>query len=415
MKLGIFKKPLKKIQYLYEIEVAPFLALYFKWLFLPLYWILRINKIKLVWNIHGSTGHTIIELDYYFHIKKEGTKYLWVKKPDPFCRDAMEIYRDHFWSARSSFLLYHILLPLALGFPDLLLDCGQARVKWLIDCGPDKIAFDKRASGQTCLCQVSKKRGQGIMVDYFKKKSEHFNYYPLLSGKFNEKEVDDFLKNNCKPLALIHYKQTVVNATASPIDPLTYLEALEYLVNVGFQLVLFGRESMPSCFQKLAILNYGQSPIASFKNDIILTKRAKLAITAGSGISQLPDCLDVSYLYANSWHIPRPQYSPKCIIIPSLVRKRKGEKFLKFHEQKTLYETIPDVGAEMFPQDQYEGRNATSDELLEGVKELLNPNKELTSLQKKYKNLDPEGPLGVTKARCSQYFLEKHKDLLENV
>jgi putative glycosyltransferase (TIGR04372 family) len=404
-------KFVKTAQYFYETAVAPFLAIYCRWLFLPIYWVFRMARIKLVWNITGGTGHTIFELDYFFHIREEAVRYLWVKKPDGFSEVGMKIYRKHFWKVRSSYVLYHLLLPIALSFEEIVVDAGLSRLKWQLKSRVWK-EYRRLGGGLTYLHQLSKQEGQDVLSRYYAEKQKKGEYYPLLDGEFDEREIENFLRGRGGKLALVHLKEGIVNATAKPTDPETYLEALRFLLDKGYTLVFVGREKMPTCFRELSVLNYSESEIASFENDIALARRADMAIVGGSGIAFLPACLNKPYLYLNSWHTPRPLCGSRCIMIPSLVMRQDGS-WLSLQEQSTLYKNLPDNGPEIFPQDIYEARNASSDEILEGVKELFGKiNAPWTELQRKYRSLDPEGPLQFSEARCSHYFLEKHKALL---
>ena len=65
-----------------------------------------------------------------------------------------------------------------------------------------------------------------------------------------------------KKLALIHVKYHVVNATARPTDPRTYLPAIRWLQEQGYRVVMIGREQMPAEFAALGgVLNYANSPL----------------------------------------------------------------------------------------------------------------------------------------------------------
>jgi hypothetical protein len=76
---------------------------------------------------------------------------------------------------------------------------------------------------------------------------------------------------------------------------------------------------------------------------------------------------------------------------------------------------MEDQGAEIFPKNLYEPRNATAEEILEALKELLvlkEKQKDLTPLQHKFRLLDLTAPLSYAHSRCSEFFLNKHQALI---
>jgi hypothetical protein len=85
---------------------------------------------------------------------------------------------------------------------------------------------------------------------------------------------------------------------------------------------------------------------------------------------------------------------------------------LSFTEELERYSASRDHGSEQFPAGELEGRNASPDEILHALQEALALPRPFTALQTRYRDLDPQGPLGVTLARVSEYFLQKHRDLL---
>ncbi|MEE8558139.1 MAG: TIGR04372 family glycosyltransferase, partial [Myxococcota bacterium] len=228
-------------------------------------------------------------------------------------------------------------------------------------------------------------------------------------------ELLSFLGGETEQLALIHVKLHVANATAAPSDPGEYRESLEWLRKQGYRLVLVGREPMPEAFEPFDLLNYAESPIATYARDLQLFSRASLAVTAGSGAALIPDCMGVPLLYLDSWHLQMPLFSPRCVMVPALVRERESGEFLCLRDQLNLYKSLADHGDETFPIDRWEPRNASSDEILAGLKELLSlvvQPSPLDELQQEYRRLDPDGLLPLSQSRASRYFLEKHRELL---
>jgi putative glycosyltransferase (TIGR04372 family) len=172
---------------------------------------------------------------------------------------------------------------------------------------------------------------------------------------------------------------------------------------------------MPPEFADLGVLNYAESAVASYRHDIQLFKSAAVAVTGGSGIAFLPDCLGVPYVYANSWHIGMPMCSRYCVMTPALVQEIASGRLLSLAEQAELYWAMPDDGHESFPQDRYRAINASGEEILEAVKEALALKSDLCAfdeLQLRYLSVDDRGLLPVTGARISAHFIAAHRDLL---
>ena len=78
-----------------------------------------------------------------------------------------------------------------------------------------------------------------------------------------------------------------------PLDPAAYLLAIRWLIEHNYQVVFAGREPFPVEFKAFDVLNYSESPLASYRHDVQLFALSSVAIvTAGSGISILADCMN---------------------------------------------------------------------------------------------------------------------------
>ena len=397
----------------YETKTAPFLAKYFFWIFWPIYKIFKVMRFCFVMNIAGGVGHIIEELDYFtrrYHLKKidNNKRYIWIRFPDEYSDTCIELYGKYFWYAKSSFVIYELLLPILMYYKDITIDSGLSRLKWQLT--EDKKYYQPLAK-QTYLHQISKEESFKNHFNYINIRKKTRKFFPLmLPNNHENKELVDFIGTD-KKIALVHIKEYVCNATAETTDPLTYLETLIYLEKLNFQLVFVGREKMPSVFNQFSIINYAQSQIASFENDIKLFNMASIAIICGSGLSYLADCIDLPYLYINSWHVHFCPCSPKCILIPALVLDKKNKKLLTFSHQIDLYNKLKDTGPEIFPYQKYDVKNALSDEILVGVKELLSQKDiENNILQKRMK--EKHFLLHNMDTNFSNYFLKKYSKLL---
>ncbi|MBI5346625.1 MAG: TIGR04372 family glycosyltransferase [Chlamydiae bacterium] len=410
------KEPFFKLLQIYAVSVAPFLAAHTKWLYWPIYKILKMNNVCFIANLGGGVGHIIIELDHFFRLLKtkeisSKKKYVWLSVPNEFSKTCIELYQGYFWQVSHNRFLYYFFLPIIMGYKDLTIDVGLSRLKWQLINGKKNC---KPLSGQSYINQISKNEWQTQWLDYYKMRQKCSEYFPLKKRNIDYRYLLKELKLNEKKIALIHLKQTAINATACPTDPKTYIDALTYLKDKNFQIVFVGREKMPKIFKKFEMINYPASPAVSFKSDIALFHLADLSIIAGSGLSCLADCFDKPYLYINYWHLAFSMFLKKCLGVPALVQKKNNE-FLKFSEQINLYSSLPDIGAEIFPADLYKVRNTSSDEILAALQELLemkNENFKNSDFQNKIRTVSREYPIYYAQSKISDYFLKKHQALL---
>ena len=398
---------------IYERHILYFLIKYTPWAFLPLIWIIQLAKIRFVTNIALGVGHIVSDADHFLRLKKTGAidpnlRYVLIFRNSALAAGFYEIYRHHFFYCTSSTFLYLLTFPLWNVRPEIQIDCGLSRLKNRL-IGPNDVTlfppFQQR---------ISKIDGYRNWINYYRLRAENRDYLPMRSGNFSGSDLEALFSNDDR-IALIQIKTRSMNATALPTDTETYLPALEFLMKLGIRLVKIGYEAMPDSFSSLGMIDYGLTPQARFSNDLRLVRRASIVL-ATSGVGWMPCVMDVPLVYANYWHIFNPPYSKQCIMVPTLVRRRSDDQILSFSDQFDLYIKKDEYGPELFPIDSYEPINASSDEILFAVKECLalaENEMPLTIHQRKYKMLDPEGWLAYAESRISEYFINKHSDLLE--
>lgn len=401
-------------QHIYEIEVAPRRAIRWGWLYRLIAAILKSAGVRFVVNVFPGMGHNTVELDYFFRRRKTGEwpehfKFVLARRPNPVHLDTMTLYGHRFWLASMSVPLFNLILPLTMRCRDIDIDCGLSRLKWQIEGD----GWSPAPQGQTFLHQISKEEVGLAWKKYYEIRAVTADFFPLRDGLGVDDELLTFLGGRADNLALVHVKLHVMNATGAPTDPRSYLDAMVHLRAKGYRLVFVGREEMPTCFAELDVINYAQSPIASYKHDLQIFGAAKLAITAGSGIALMPDCMGIPLVYLDSWHIGMPLFSASCISVPALVEDARTGRPIPFDAQIKLYETLPDHGDEVFPAG-WRARNASSDEIVAAVQELLDlidaPGPR-SDLQDRFCQLRKDGLLGLTQSRVSEFFLNKHRDL----
>ena len=415
----LYRKRMTQWKLLGLTVVAPEIARRAGWLYWPLMKLCLLARVHFVVNIPANMGHNTVELDHYLRARSAGIfpaglRAVLFRQPNAMHADTADLYARHFWWVPTSRLAFLLLLPLTMRFRRLILDGGLSRLKWQLR---EDLSYDRPIENQTYLYQVDKASALEKWKDYYRLRARSSESWPLAVDVGMDEELRAFL--NFAPdtkLALFHMKQDLSNATGAASTAQAYLPAMRFLRAEGYRLVFVGREAMPNEFFELGVLNYAQSPLASYRHDVQVFKAAAIAVTAGSGIAFLPDCLGTPYVYADSWHIGMPTFSERCVIVPALVRERAG-RMLSLGEQAHLYWSLADEGHEAFPRGRYEARNATGEEILEAVKEALtlrHAPRPLTTLQQCYLALDARGLLPLTRARVSAYFAEKHNHLFNS-
>jgi putative glycosyltransferase (TIGR04372 family) len=377
-------------------------------------YVLVLLRVRFIWNISPTTGHNTPELDYFFRLQSVGGaagRTIFLRRPSSFHNDSISLYANRFWLASNNQVLCDLLFPIVVATQGLRIDCGQTRGKKQLK--PDG-TYDALGPNQTDLYEISKDENTAQRYRYYALRNQTRSATPLKDGIGCDPELVRFLANDGRKIALVHIKLEVINATAAPSDPDAYLPAIEWLIDSGYRVVFVGREPYPAQFAARGVLNYSQSPLASYRHDIQLFGLADVAITAGSGISYLADCINKPYVYLNSWHLAMTNPSPRCVVVPSLVRERKTGRLLTFAEQNALYFNLPDRGGERFPIEIYEGRNADAAEVLAALRETLSltGTEPLSPEQSRYHKILPKLMQETVQSRVSQFFLDRHPELL---
>lgn len=393
-----------------ETKIAPFIAFKMTFLIRPLYKFCEARNFCFIANIPDSdgVGHILVETDDFLRRQflnelDRTKKYILIKKSHWLSKEYLSLYKYKFHFAICSSFLYYLTLPLIMRYETIRIDCGLSRTKWHPINNLDLVQGENLPSWPKT---ITKHKNLSEWAERYRRRARSSNFFPLKD--FNT-SVSNFLEpfRNQK-IALIHIKTNVGNATAKVTNPYTYLQTIEYLLDLKYKLIFFGREKIPELFNKYKLFNYSESKYASFTHDIQLFNIASLAIMGGSGAFLFAECMNVDLLYINYWHLFRLPAAHSAICIPSLVRT-PSKNFLKFSEQWKLYKNAQDGRVEVFPFDQFEARNATSDEILAGCQELINLKETQSPLQIQFARLSD---YYFGESRISDYFIKKHESLL---
>jgi putative glycosyltransferase (TIGR04372 family) len=225
-------------------------------------------------------------------------------------------------------------------------------------------------------------------------------------------DLEHFINARGQKIALLQLKDFPSSGGADAIDPDTYLPSMRYLRDLGYKLVLVGREQYPEAFASLGVVDYANSPLATFKNDLVLFSNADFSLTGPSGISQFPEIMGTPFVYVNNWQPLLPPFSPHCVCAPAVLKLKGEDKFLTFSEQLDLMEA---TGVN-FPKDQpYDVISPDSDDILMATQEAIelvdNP-MPLDKNQQLMRELRPDTTNECSLSRASAAFLERYQTLL---
>lgn len=394
------KKYLKKYfyrNYYEDNSTAKFLARVVAPFFFPVFLYFKFRKYLFLTNGFPGVGHILPETDNYLRKKYLGeipknSKYIFLHQDHPIPKEFAKVYGHLFHKCITSYVSYALLTPLLMRYSSLTVDIGVAAIK---NHKFHDLSFKDSLNQQRA---------------YYTRKSKSLNFFPLRL----EKPKPTFLNiQSNKKLCILHIRTHLENASAQPTDPLTLLPTIDFLVENGYQVVLSGRDEIPKILIEKGCINYAQSEFTSFENDLALFNAADLAIVSSAGTFLFADCLNIPLLYINTWHLNLTPFNKKCVYLPTLVKD--STRYLTLEEQNDILEKETYT----FPDTQYQARNATEDEILHALHELLELIKndcKRTSLQEQIRFRFPnKGWASVSESRMSHYFLEKNKALISGL
>jgi len=120
---------LVKIPKFYLKWLAPNLAVYVYWISLPLFYFFKRKRyLFLTNNITNSPGHVMPELDYFFRKTRYESdaqnRYIIIWPRSEISHGAKIAYEKHVFKFIVSDLVYVLMHPFLIRFPELSIDCG---------------------------------------------------------------------------------------------------------------------------------------------------------------------------------------------------------------------------------------------------------------------------------------------------
>jgi putative glycosyltransferase (TIGR04372 family) len=297
-------------------------------------------------------------------------------------------------------LFVDVGLSLLKGFWSSPADCTKARIVQLRDG-----------------CYAWMQCNEDYQIDlrnYERRIVESSRYKPWL-----QIDMDDSIRELAgHKLALVHirYKRPGTNG-GTLTEPSALFPTLAYLRDNGYLTIKIGTEPYPREFAAYSVLNYSESNIRSFDNDLRLFRSAAICIMNSSGVNFIPELMEIPMVNYGGWQFYNMPASSNCISVPSLLREKRSDRLLTLQQQFLSYKNRREfylTATEHFPDYEFNERPPLGDEILAGVKEAVALGRGAvpwTEEQDRIVGLDPYN-YRYARGRLSQYFLEKHRELL---
>lgn len=229
-------------------------------------------------------------------------------------------------------------------------------------------------------------------------------------------ELTNFLGGKPEKLALIHISDKTQNARVKT-EPESLIPTLEYLRDNGFTVVKMGWENFPECWKRYDVLNYRESRLLSYGNDLLLLKAASFAMFNGSGADFLSNLLETPMVSYGGWIMNNMRTSPNCVHLPSLMIRKDTGRALTFVEQLRFFDRNLQYWEKgnclNFPDDQYDVLQPTPELLLAAAIEAIELGANWTPRtpeQTRFIELDKRRHFAYTESRACQKLLEKYPD-----
>jgi len=392
---------------------------------------LETHNSKLIINVAtDAVGHVLAEFDNFACMQALGDvsaseNHLYIGPREERVATVMKLYGDSLTlKSWLSPLAPEIARSIALFRPDLTVDVGISSVKiapaenvTTISIADDFVIYRPDSYG----------RMLDDFVAYYRRKLDAFtmmqtrSLFTMPEGELRQfqlpADLESLIDSRGRRLALIQIKASKWHSGgAGATDVSSYLPALEYLREMDYQLVQVGREYYPSAFARLGVVNYSNSPLASFENDFFLFSNAGFSLTAPSGIALFSDLMMTPYVVTNNWWHGVPPFSPYAVSVPALARLRKDGSMLTFDEQNQLAA----AHGVNFPKESHEPISPDGTDILAATIEALDLRENLTmpnDNQLLYRQLPtPPGLSSICSPYClsriSAAYAERHRHLL---
>jgi len=359
--------------------------------------------------LHGSIGHASLELDFLLRARRTGLvpggrTCLLVMPEEPFAQAFAEHFSDLLRPFIVSTQVWLWAREIVCALPEFAFDIGASHISTFRPLGdPDHrwIIWSDRLQFMTSTALTLAKITRHAAL-----RAATSDWYPFRRELKPSTELARFLDAvGDRPLAFVHIKDATVNASPEPTDPRTYFPTLAHICDLGWQPVFVGRETMPDGFRAFGVADYAGSGIASISNDLVLFSRGRVALTGGSGIAHAFEIIDLPLVYTNGWHIYMQCSARRCVVVPATMRARARGRHVSILEQIRMIKNFPTGAFFVFPHQDFVPEQATAEHIHSAFEEALTLGgpgiepPEPSSLQERFKRLDPGSAFAAGKAR----------------
>jgi len=215
--------------------------------------------------------------------------------------------------------------------------------------------------------------------------------------------LSGLLQPGDRPLAVVWSDGTEADA---------FLPSLEFLGDSGYRIVHAGRSACPHSFERLDVVNYAESGLADFKNDLTLFSNAEICLFGNARQSVVAGVLDKPCVVANLRELTRPPVSNVCVYTVSRAKDRETGDFVPFGAQMERG-ALENPSA---PAGNHEYVDCDAADIREALVEALaltQSAKELSRDQQAYRDLASRYPCSnLAASRIGAVFIERCRDLL---
>ncbi len=363
----------------------------------------------------SSPGHMLGEADLllrYVLIGKASKSTIVILPPTDMC-----IFTGKVLTHLGVEVLYHpdaykIIAQISIFFPELIIDIGFATSK--LNNNKEKSRIAAEHWNNEVFYNLTANEYYTSVIEYFAVWNVTKGYYPFriaLDTFQKPDEVQNIISRG--KYVMLKIESFIRNATGKLIDPSSYVRTIIKLKELGYNIVLAGREHMPIEFNKLGIYDYANSKFASALNDAMLFRYCEFAISTGSGATLFAEVLGIKSCSLGTFQmIPYP--SGNNLTVPTRLKIRSNNKVLIFSEHMIfLYSNYhPITGISRLP------LNENGIELLEPneldiydtVVDLLYNRRLSQESDLRLKNLDKTGVYLCNLGSLAPSFLFNHLD-----
>jgi len=385
-----------------------------------------------------SPGHMIWELDNFLRMRFLGEvskdcKYYGVFNDTPINMPQHIAYiYPHLFNDQVRFVVNNELhrsvdILHALN-PDLFADCGLSHFKGFISSAEDRgesRLIHMPSHGMPLMWVLSHQLNYRKTLEYYERRSLSASYNPLADIPPLSPQLEHLLNNSIDKIALVHIRTLERNNgsagnAGTRSDPMTLVDTIKFLCDSGYKIVKVGMEPYPPEWKRFGVVNYTNSELRNFANDLLLIKASKVILVNASGFQNLPDILSKPMVVYGTWPIAAMAPSRASVHVPTFLRSNKNGRLLKFCEQInnsfSRFQYWEKGDCLSFPDFEYSTRMPQADEILAATQEAIALGEKFiprSELQNKFNDLSSDYYFKNIEGRISQFFLERFSEALE--